>query len=109
MSYLIMKRGLYYRPNNAGYTGIKDEAGRYSYLDAVSITFPNGSDGPRDGMDFIKESEAPEYSPACWEDTKNYHREQYIFKLLEKSEEIRRLVEQQNEIIEKIKSTFEVK
>ena len=36
--YLIMKRGVYYRPNNAGYTGIKDEAGRYS-LDEISMRY----------------------------------------------------------------------
>lgn len=58
--YLLVKRGLYYRPNNAGYTGLKSEAGRYpeSYgLGLVSVTA-------------VHESEAPEYSPACWEETK---------------------------------------
>lgn len=31
--YLLVKRGLYYRPNNAGYTTLKADAGRYSKAD----------------------------------------------------------------------------
>ncbi len=35
--WLLVKRGLYYGPNNSGYTGIKDLAGRYDYEDAKKI------------------------------------------------------------------------
>ena len=53
--YLIRKRGLFYRPNSAGYTNVKDEAGRYTHDEAVKITHPNGPDGPRDGMPFVSQ------------------------------------------------------
>ncbi len=56
--YLLIKRGLYYRPNNMGYTGIKDQAGRYEASEAY------------EGVTAIHEDEAPEYAPACWNDVK---------------------------------------
>ncbi len=55
--YLIRKRGTYYRPNIQGYTGSAIIAGRYTLEEAVSITHPNGKDGPRDGMTYIHEDE----------------------------------------------------
>lgn len=70
--YLIVKRDLYYRPKAMGYTGIKDEAGRYS-LDEVAVLFPNLESENQDGMSFIAEDEAPDYSPACWHDVKARH------------------------------------
>jgi hypothetical protein len=63
--YLIEKRGLYYRPNAQGYTGLKSEAGRYSFDDAAVYVGPNGPDGSRDGMSLWDEAEAPDYSPKC--------------------------------------------
>lgn len=64
--YLIEKRGLYYRPNSCGYTGLKREAGRYSFEDAACIVGPNGPDGPQDfGLCMWSESDAPEFSNAC--------------------------------------------
>lgn len=63
--YLIEKRGLYYRPDAAGYTGLKEEAGRYSFEEAVERVGPNGPEGPKDGMNIWAEDEAPEYSQAC--------------------------------------------
>ncbi|MCF4166375.1 hypothetical protein L2U69_12030 [Zavarzinia compransoris] len=53
-NYLLMKRGLYYRPAAQGYTSIKDEAGRYSASAAT----------PEDGVTAIHEDAALEYSPA---------------------------------------------
>lgn len=61
--YLLVKRGLYYRPNNAGYTGIRNEAGRYDESDA----YPDG------GVTAVHESEAPYFAPACWNDVKVSH------------------------------------
>ncbi len=63
--FLIEKRGLYYRPDAKGYTGLKSEAGRYTFEDAVERVGPNGPDGPQDGMAMWKEHEAPDYSPNC--------------------------------------------
>ena len=76
--YLIIKRGLYYRPNAQGYTGVKEFAGRYSLEDAMSYSHPNGQKGPRDGMSIIKDAEAPEYSEACWWDVKEKHMTQKL-------------------------------
>lgn len=66
--FLIEKRGLYYRPKSAGYTGIKAEAGRYSFEEAAVIVGPNGPEGPQDGLAMWREDDAPDYSPnCCWE------------------------------------------
>lgn len=72
-AYLILKRGLYYRPQSQGYTGIKDNAGRYTLSEAKAITHPNGSTGPRDGMSFIHEDAAADYSDECFYDLKERH------------------------------------
>lgn len=64
MKYLIEKRGLYYRSNSRGYTGLKSEAGRYS-LEEVAFRFPNMESPNQDGMTYIPVKEAPEYSKAC--------------------------------------------
>lgn len=59
-AYLIVKRGLYYRPNSQGYTGLKSEAGRYSLDDVPDRGGPN-----REGITCVHEDDAPEYSPRC--------------------------------------------
>jgi hypothetical protein len=58
--YLILKRGLYFRPDDHGYTGLKREAGRYVASHACLLS----------GEKAVHENDAPEYSPACWEETK---------------------------------------
>lgn len=63
--FLIEKRGLYYRPDAAGYTCLKRDAGRYSLEEAVERVGPNGPEGPQDGMGMWRESEAPLFSQAC--------------------------------------------
>ena len=56
--YLIHKAGRgWYRPDSCGYTLTESDAGRYSLEDAISITHPNGADGPRDGMTYRLASE----------------------------------------------------
>lgn len=59
-NYLLEKRGLYYRPDNAGYTGIKEHAGRYLAADAEGLS----------NVTAIHEDQAPEYSKGCWHDVK---------------------------------------
>lgn len=61
--FLLIKRGLYYRPNNQGYTGIKENAGRYREVDALGL----------DGVVAIHEDDAPEYSSACFADLAQAH------------------------------------
>lgn len=68
--YLIEKRGLYYRPNASGYTGLKSEAGRYSFEDAAVLAGPNGPDGSRDGIEIWREADAPDFAPACDHETR---------------------------------------
>ena len=63
--FLIEKRGLYYRPKSAGYTGIKRQAGRYTFDEAAVHGGPNGPDGCLDGISIWKEDEAPDFSSAC--------------------------------------------
>lgn len=63
--WLIIKRDLYYRPEARGYTGIRDEAGRYSYDEAVSRIHP--------GVTIVREKHAPEFTRACFEDYKSNH------------------------------------
>lgn len=57
--YLLIKRGLYYRPNGQGYTGLKDDAGRYDFERAKQ------HHSPEDGVTYIHEDEARECSPKC--------------------------------------------
>ena len=60
--FLIMKNGYYYRPNAAGYTSNKSEAGRFSLEEAAVRAGPNGPDGSNDGIsvwydeDFVEEN-----------------------------------------------------
>jgi len=71
--YLIQKRGLYYAPKAQGYTGVKARAGRYTLEECALHCGPNGPDGPRDGITFIREEDAPNYSPCCFSDIKERH------------------------------------
>lgn len=55
--YLIRKQGLWYRPDERGYTTSAIQAGRYTEDEALRITHPNGPTGPRDGMCYCHENE----------------------------------------------------
>jgi len=52
--YLICKRGVFYRPDCQGYTSHKSQAGLFSLAEAIRTTHPNGLDGPRDGMTYVR-------------------------------------------------------
>lgn len=55
--YIIKKLGSgFYRPHAQGYTTNLSEAGRFSYVDSVIYSYPNGKLGPRDGISFKHES-----------------------------------------------------
>lgn len=69
--YLVLKRGLYFRPNDCGYTGLKREAGRYRAAHA----------DPASGELAVHEDEAPEYSPNCYEETKLADKDRQIAEL----------------------------
>jgi hypothetical protein len=62
--WLLMKRGLYWRPGGHGYTGVKSQAGRWSRAKAVEIC--RNGDSTR-----IHESEAKPYAPSCCHDIRS--------------------------------------
>jgi hypothetical protein len=64
--WLVMKRGLFYGPDNRGYTGIKDHAGRYSLEEARSSA-------TCEGVSIIHEDQAPEFTSACFDDLARDH------------------------------------
>jgi hypothetical protein len=53
--WLITKQGAYYRPNSRGYTTCFYAAGRYTLEEAEKFTHPNGAEGPRDGMGYVRQ------------------------------------------------------
>lgn len=83
-----MKRGLYYRPEAAGYTGIREQAGRYTEAEAK---YRAGID-PK-AITAIREDEAPEYSPACFEDVRLKHSLSKISKYVAEKDTIELLKE----------------
>lgn len=58
--HVLIKRGLYYRPNGNGYTGLKSEAGLYHASYALGFA----------GVEAVPFADAPVFAPACWEETK---------------------------------------
>ncbi len=71
--YVLMKRGLYWRPDAQGYTGVLADAGRYTAEKAAAYTH---HDDP--SVTAILASEADEFSPACWEETKLARRDKQL-------------------------------
>lgn len=65
--WLIVKRDLYYGPNDSGYTGIRDLAGRYTYEEAKA------RENPDSGVTIVRLSEAPEFREAAFEDLVRKH------------------------------------
>lgn len=61
-----MKRGLFYLPNDCGYTGIRDHAGRYSRSEAIAET-------SCEGVTAMPLADAPEFSQACFDDVAREH------------------------------------
>lgn len=74
-SYLLMKRGLYWRFKSAGYTGIKEEAERYSAeevaarrADVVIDSVDQAPRGDHENVYAIREADAPAYLETCFSD-----------------------------------------
>lgn len=61
-----MKRGLFYRPDDCGYTGIRDYAGRYSEAEAKA-------EMACEGVTAMPLADAPEFSSACFDDLARNH------------------------------------
>lgn len=67
-AWLLLKRGLYWRPNDCGYTGIRDHAARYTEAEAKSRARDGSS-----GVTMVRLEDAPEFSEACYEDLARAH------------------------------------
>lgn len=94
--YLLVKRGLYYRPDNRGYTGIKDHAGRYLASDA----------SPDCGVTAIHEDQAPEYSEACYPDVMAEHLAKKIASLTSELATVKKRLESAEEELEEARDSF---
>lgn len=100
-SFIIHKDGRgYYRPEARGYTTSADEAGRFNIFDAIAYSFPNGKDGPRDGLTYQHESTLA-VGQSCEKDLINHDLRAERDALLKVRED---LSEQLNEAAEKIAS-----
>jgi hypothetical protein len=66
--WLLMKHGLYWRPNSQGYTGLKSEAGRYTD-EQVAIYRRNDEYT----VSIIEAETADEISPSCYPDIAQKH------------------------------------
>lgn len=64
--WLVMKRGLYYMPNDCGYTGIRDHAGKYTHEEALLRCHG-------EGVSMVRFHDAPEYTTACYDDLARNH------------------------------------
>lgn len=58
--HVLIKRGLYYRPDGNGYTGLKSEAGLYPPAYANDL----------ERVSAVPFEEAPDFAPACFVETK---------------------------------------
>lgn len=77
--YLLIKRGLYWRPDSCGYTGLKREAGRYDETDASCRCHDEGTPF---GVTMIAEEDAHYFSPSCPGDVKQREIERALLRAL---------------------------
>jgi len=67
--FVVMKRGLYYRPDSAGFTMLLREAGRFT-LDQIAAMCPVEVPFSRDGISYALLDEATPTAPAADESAK---------------------------------------
>lgn len=92
--WLLIKRDLYERPNHQGYTGIRDEAGRYSFDDAVKHAKHHGLDHA------VRLSEATEFRAAAFHDLVIAHLTKQRDSLASRVARLEMLTEQALDIIQ---------
>jgi hypothetical protein len=85
-TYLLVKRGLFYRPDNKGYTGIKDHAGLYSKEEAEAYA------DPLSGVTVLPFDEAPDFSEECFDDLARGHLESKVKTLQARIAELEALI-----------------
>lgn len=81
LDHVLLKRGLYYCPDSAGYTGRRDKAG----------LFPASLARPDCGVTAMAFKDAPLFAPGCWQDVKSEYYEEQLTVLqsrLDKAEAI---------------------
>jgi len=83
-AWLVVKRGLYYMPNDCGYTGIRDHAGRFTEAEAKA------RECIESGVSVVRLTDAPEYSPRCFDDLALAHTRQKLAEVVAALEECAR-------------------
>ena len=69
--FVLLKRGLYWRPDGKGYTGLLREAGLYSLNDAsMSHCAYMINPTTKAVTEYMTHCDAPEFSPACCSEVK---------------------------------------
>ena len=94
--HVLVKRGLYYRPKGAGYTGRKDCAGLYPSSDAR----------PDCGVSALPFKDAPIFAPACWQEVKSEFYEENIASLTQQLQESREENARLQSFVDKLKSSI---
>ena len=99
--FLLVKRGLYWRPNGKGYTGLKSEAGLYTLEDAaMSHGEYKTHYGENAVTEYILFEDAPEYAPACCTEVKIRHLEERVAKMDEMQKVMDKLSWHSRELVE---------
>lgn len=65
--YVVLKRNLFYRPKDCGYTGILDHAGIYTEAEARK------REDAVSGVSILRWEDAPEFTSACFDDLARSH------------------------------------
>ena len=78
--YVIIKQGLYYKPNSLGYTGVLFEAGMYSKEKADKISRNSGGQ-----VTSMLASEAPVFSENCYDDIKKKYEDKALISWVSRS------------------------
>lgn len=86
--WLLIKKGMYYRPGSMGYTGIRDEAGRFSDHESREA-MENSHDG---SVTRVLLSEAQEFSEDCWHELALNHLRKKIAALTERNEVLEKVI-----------------
>lgn len=91
--WLLVKRGLFERPDRAGYTGLRDQAGRFTLEEARSITRD-----PEDGITMLHETEAPMFSAVADMHVVARYLAGQVTRLTNERDRFRRRLEQRGEL-----------
>ena len=81
--YVIRKGGYFYRPKAEGYTSNANDAGRFSLKQAILHSFPNGPDGPRDGITYELATRTPDPTPVALSDEEAFRQLHLLYNYID--------------------------